>query len=65
MSIVRLTKAGEHRVLEGKAGMIFIVLAVGGVGDRCRHVIDYRYSDTTQDYAIWTLGEGDYEEINA
>jgi len=64
--VVRLTKQGERRVLEGVAGMTFVVDSIGGVEDRCRHVRDYRYgNDSRLGCQIWTLGQGDWEELPA
>lgn len=66
MEVVKLTEQGaRRRVLDGKAGMTFVVDSFGGVGNKCAHVRDYRYQgcDNSKPWQIWTLGEGDYETI--
>lgn len=59
--VVMLTRAGEWRVLQGKAGMLFLVDSVtirpdGGI---VRHVRDYRYEQNGKPYQIWSLGPDD------
>ena len=58
---VYLTKQGERRVLDGKAGMLFKVDHWGGIDDRGAQVEDRRYPNEHRPYQIWTLGPGDFE----
>lgn len=62
MHIVKLTEQGTRRVLDGRAGMLFAVDSIGGVGNLCRHVRDYSRPSPGRDFQIWTLGAGDWEE---
>lgn len=72
--VVRLTKSGVARVLNGHEGMTFIVNRyTGGDGQvhptsgrrlqRVAHVRDYRYPGDHFPWQIWSLGEEDYEVI--
>jgi hypothetical protein len=62
--VVKLTQDGAlQRVLEGKAGMTFIVDKF--TNDRygnptVAHVRDYRFTNGNALYQIWSLGLGDY-----
>lgn len=67
-AVVRLTKKGARdRVLEGVAGMVFMVETFSQVpgGQLMAHVKDERFPDETlgRKYQVWSLGEGDYEVV--
>lgn len=62
-TIIKLTKAGEARILDGKEGMTFPLDTMGGVDDRCAHVRDYRYPGDHFPFQIWTLGPDEFEVI--
>lgn len=58
--VVRLTKQGERRVLNGKEGMVFEVDHWGGVNGRCAQVADRRFLNGLRPQ-IWTLAPEDFE----
>lgn len=65
--VVNLTPSGAVRVLNGSAGMTFVVdsLTLSGDGkSRVAHVRDYRYPNDFKPYQVWSLSEGDYVEVN-
>jgi hypothetical protein len=73
-AIVRLTKEGVQRVLDGAAGMVFQVDIFTKVeeaqngekvtdGQLMAHVKDYRFPGDHYPYQIWSLGERDYEML--
>lgn len=61
--VVRLTKQGVARVLNGHEGMLFNVERRCGVDDRCVLVHDYRFPNSLlgREYQPWTLGPDDFE----
>jgi hypothetical protein len=65
--IARLTEKGTSRVLNGAAGMTFIVDEITeGVGcRRIAHVRDYRYAnkDLGREFQIWSLGPEGYQLV--
>ena len=63
---VRVTELGARRVMDGKAGMVFVVKARSLSIDGTRwnmHVADYRYPSANYPYQVWTLGAGEWEPI--
>lgn len=67
MRIVRLTKDGLDRVLNGVVGMTFIVDSFTDTVDnrgQMAHVRDYRFGFGKYNaYQIWSIGPEGYEEI--
>ena len=68
--VIKLTLEGERRVLDGRAGMTFIVDSMTPSGQPkasfpwVAHVRDYRYASDRRDFQIWSLGPQEYEFIS-
>lgn len=65
--IARLTPAGVERVLDGAAGMTFIVDAItdGHGGRRIAYVRDYRFKGDYREFQIWSIGPEGYQLVTA
>jgi hypothetical protein len=64
LCVVKLTEAGRARVLDGVAGMTFIVDSfTHGQRGPVAHVRDYRYPGDHYPYQIWSIGVIGYEII--
>lgn len=62
-TVIKLTAAGLHRVLDGKEGMTFLLDTMCGIDDRCAAVRDYRYPTSHFPFQTWVLGPGDFEVV--
>jgi hypothetical protein len=62
ITIVELLASGVTRVLNGQAGMTFVVdrFTKSADGGYCAHVIDLRYNEQ-----IWTLSPDQYRVIHS
>lgn len=68
MTVVKLTEEGVQRVLQGRAGMTFLVdkftPSSQADGREVAHVRDYRFSkDNVRGFQIWSLGPRDYTVV--
>lgn len=66
MTVVKINEIGARRVLNGKAGMSFVVQAFTEATDgrAIAHVKDYRYAcGSGRSYQIWSIGPDGYEVI--
>jgi len=65
MDIVRINELGVRRVLNGEAGMHFIVDKytdrVGG--GRMAHVRDYRFASKPRGFQVWSIGDEGFEVV--
>lgn len=67
MRVVKLTKRGCLRVLNGEEGMTFLVASTSQAhgGQVMMHVLDFRFPDGNlgRTHQTWSLGEDDYIEL--
>lgn len=66
--IIRINERGAARVLNGTAGMTFVVERFSdGVAGEVAHVLDYRYprDDAAGGYQCWSIAADGYELLDS
>lgn len=65
-TVIRINERGAARVLNGTAGMTFVVERFSpGVAGEVAHVLDYRYprEDAVGGYQSWSIAADGYERL--
>lgn len=64
MKVAKLTENGISRMIDGAAGMTFVVDSFSDTtGGKNAHVRDYRRPTAYKSYQIWTLSPDQYELV--